>query len=104
MLGSRASAPRGHEPPGLILGREHCSMNVSLLRRSLVASTIVVASALVAIGCGGSSGSGAADAVKDSKGLEYVPADAILYATFDTDLEGDNWKQVDELSPALSKE
>jgi hypothetical protein len=77
-------------------------MNVSLLRRGLAAAAVVAASALIAVGCGGSGGgSGAADAAKNAKGLDYVPEDAVLCMTFDTDLEGDNWGNVDDLAPAF---
>ena len=64
----------------------------------------IVGGALVAAGCGGSGGSGATAAAKDSKGLDLVPKTAIGYVTIDTDLEGDNWKQFDELATAFDPE
>jgi uncharacterized protein DUF3352 len=57
---------------------------------------LAAALALVAGGCGGQSNTSASGA-SDSAGAGIAPARALLYATVDTDLSSDQWKQVDTL-------
>jgi hypothetical protein len=77
---------------------------VKLFKRGGIAASAITVAAFVAAGCGGSGGSGASSAATDSKALDFVPKDAIAYATIDTDLNGDGWKQFDELATAFDSE
>lgn len=75
-------------------------MQAMTIRRGLTVAAVTVTAALAAAGCG-SGGSGAASAASDAKALDYVPKSALMYATFDTDVAGKNWKQVDKLISAV---
>ncbi|MCW2956146.1 MAG: hypothetical protein JWO69_1015 [Thermoleophilia bacterium] len=73
---------------------------MSTFKRGGIAAAIVVSSALVAIGCGGSD-SKAASAAKDAAALDLVPKSALGYATLDVDFDGEQWKQFDKLATAF---
>jgi hypothetical protein len=77
---------------------------VKLFTRGGIAASAIAVAAFVAAGCGGSGGSGASSAAKDSAALDLVPKDAIAYVTLDTDLEGEGWKQFNELATAFDPE
>lgn len=61
----------------------------------------IAGAAFIATGCGPTGGSGATEAAKDSAALDLVPKSAVGYVTVDTDFEGDNWKQFNELATAF---
>jgi hypothetical protein len=77
---------------------------LKLFNRGGLADIAIASAGLVAAGCGGSGGSGATAAAKDSKGLDFIPKSALGYVTVDADLEGDNWKQFNELATAFDPE
>lgn len=70
--------------------------------RGGVAAIAIVGAALIAVGCGG--GSGATESAKDSAALDLVPKDAIGYMTIDTDFDGENWEQFNELATAFDED
>lgn len=72
------------------------------MKRSGAAAVVVVSAALVAAGCGSESGS--SSAAKDAKALDFVPKNALGYATIDLDFEGDNWKQFEKLAGAFTED
>ena len=58
-----------------------------------IVTAVALATALVVVGCGGGGGSG--NATEDA--LSFMPKDAPVVITLDTDPNGDQWKQVNEL-------
>ena len=75
---------------------------MKLYLRCGAAAIAVATAALVAAGCGG--GSGASDAAKNAKALDYVPKDALGYVIVNTDFDGDAWKQFDDLAVAFDED
>jgi hypothetical protein len=71
-----------------------------LSKRSGLAAIAIVGAALVAAGCGGSGSSSATS----SGALDHIPSTALAYASFDTDFDGDEWKQFDHLATAFDKD
>src|SRR3954462_12677271 len=62
------------------------------MRRSVTVVAAALAAALIASGCGNSeSGNATEDA------LSFMPKDAPVVITLDTDPNGDQWKQVNQL-------
>ncbi len=69
--------------------------------RGGIAALTIAGAAVIAAGCGGSD-SGSAGAAKNAAALDFVPKDAIGYATIDTDLEGTAWKAFEKVYPAFN--
>ncbi len=65
--------------------------------RALLLS-LLAALALAVAGCGGSEAGGSgAVGTQGLAGAELLPADTVVYAAIDSDLDSDQWQQVDEL-------
>src|SRR4051812_7504212 len=62
------------------------------MRRSITVVAALAAAALVAAGCGNS---GSGSATEDA--LSFMPKDAPVVITLDTDPDGDQWKQMNDL-------
>src|SRR3954453_16039483 len=58
-----------------------------------IVTAVALAAALIVVGCGGGGGSG--NATDDA--LSFMPKDAPVVITLDTDPNGDQWKQVNKL-------
>jgi hypothetical protein len=76
---------------------------VKLSIRGGIAALTIAGAAVIAAGCGGSD-SGSAGAAKNAAALDFVPKDAIGYATIDTDLEGKAWTAFEDVYPAFNGE
>ncbi len=67
------------------------------IARALLLS-LLAALVLVAAGCGGSEmDGGGAVGTQGLAGAELLTADTVVYAAVDSDLDSDQWQQVDEL-------